>query len=460
MNMPQPTPISGQDATLINNNVPEFSIKRLYGPVGFERFDHIYFEPLSAGSATIGKVIVDCKLLFRKSLWGILYGKSPAGILYLDLGFVQPPGHCLKAATVTVRLKDEHGDDQEYQQNQSQLKRSTVYFGQIGPNELRGVARLASKTRTSTLKPEVKAGPAEVSDVGVNQETQTEQEHRWKFSGKTEPDPSSESNLPANKLLRWRLVENKLEKQPSHSDTIHTAFSFHHSGQPFSIHISIEGQLRNRLSNFKTKIWTSQSDTSTTTILVKPGQPDVTIRPLDELVENLDDEMCLMNRRAAPVEIPTVKRTAFQGVKAEKQTTTDTSSVVDGIRDQQDEGQNNRPTLNPTASQGVKAGRHTMTETSSVVDGTRDQKDEGQVNQDDVDINSLASCEANYEAKDAYEESASGTESNEYVPTAENLAGLSIILTISRDGQPPVRHSKTPSSSKRIRETRTRSFLQ
>jgi hypothetical protein len=94
---------------------------RKYGRYDFERFDHISSSHANIGHGTFDKVNVNCSFLFKKSKWGVLgEHKNPAGIIYLDLTFIQPKDSQLHSATVTVTLDDE---DEELDKMRSKLAR-------------------------------------------------------------------------------------------------------------------------------------------------------------------------------------------------------------------------------------------------------------------------------------------------------------------------------------------------
>jgi hypothetical protein len=106
-NQHSPTPWS------LNQRSPSCSMDdfRKYGRYDFERFDHISSSHANIGHGTFDKVNVNCSFLFKKSKWGVLgEHRNPAGIIYLDLTFIQPKGSQLHSATVSVTLDDEDED--------------------------------------------------------------------------------------------------------------------------------------------------------------------------------------------------------------------------------------------------------------------------------------------------------------------------------------------------------------
>lgn len=72
----------------------------------FCHFDKLS-DVVSVGTEVVGKMMVDCKFLFKRSHWGVM-GESwtPAGIIYMDLTFGPPQGCRVKSATVTVTLDE------------------------------------------------------------------------------------------------------------------------------------------------------------------------------------------------------------------------------------------------------------------------------------------------------------------------------------------------------------------
>lgn len=56
----------------------------------------------------LGKVDVDCRYRWKKAQWGVLdTTERPAGIVYMDITFKQPPGYWLQSVTVFVTLSQD-----------------------------------------------------------------------------------------------------------------------------------------------------------------------------------------------------------------------------------------------------------------------------------------------------------------------------------------------------------------
>lgn len=333
MELYQTTPEAGEHAPIDDNRYPELWVmRRRYGPVGFDRFDNVLSEHASIGDASIGKVKVDCKFLFEKSLWGVMTrAQNPAGIVYLDLNFQQPRDHRLKAATVTVRL-DEDDDDLPKQRSTHQRPWPVpVQIGAHGPMQLTGEAHRALKTSRWSLKPHIDiAGLAGIGGVGPDSETQSVQECRWTFSSHLRADPTSQRASSAYRILEWQLTENEFETQSSHSNTVHTAFSFQHDGQPFLMHVSVQGQLQSWTSNAKMgikntmrkcKIGSSSPDAPCATTLINFNGRHQFSKPLDEVARGLSLAMELENMRSIPPQIPTSHRTTFREVPVHREDT-------------------------------------------------------------------------------------------------------------------------------------------
>lgn len=335
----------GEDTTPDDSQCPELSLmRRGYGHVGYQRFDNILSQQASIGSASIGKVMVDCKFLFEKSRWGVLSKKkNPAGIVYLDLSFHQPPGHRLKAATVTVRLDDENkGLSRRFYR----YRGVPVQIGKHGPTHLIGTARRATRISRTSLKPELRNQFVTIAGVGTESETHHEQESHWSFKSELGHDQSSQTSS-ACKVLQWHLEENHLEKQPSHGNTIHTAFSFEHDGQPLLMHVSIRGQLQKRISNARHRVWnklrnfefgSDGQDPPSATTLIRFGSDFEFSKPLDELAEGLSREMEQENMKSVPKAMPTAHHSISQEVPAAEEVTLDisTSAFEEDSQDQYD----------------------------------------------------------------------------------------------------------------------------
>jgi len=87
--------------------------------------------------------------------------------------------------------------------------------------------------------------------VGVETESSSAYSSRWRFSGHLLP---GKGNDWAYKTLKWDLVENDLENQSMHSNEVHTAFTFEHSGQPFLMRVEIQGKLKKLQGRVKDKL--------------------------------------------------------------------------------------------------------------------------------------------------------------------------------------------------------------
>ncbi|KAK5659630.1 hypothetical protein OQA88_834 [Cercophora sp. LCS_1] len=198
----------------------------------------------SVGGKSVGKISIDCQFAFRQSQWGVLgEDQCPVGVLYMNLNFSPPQGCRLKNATVTVTLDDEDPCLTSYKLARTQPTHVSNTPVQItdwyGPKQLAGRERTIDKTRFKQFIPEASFMGNGGGGVGGGSETSFQQSARWLFSGQLLPGKKTR----IYKTLRWDLVENELEKQPSRSNRVYTAFSFVHSGQPFLMKVDVDGRL-------------------------------------------------------------------------------------------------------------------------------------------------------------------------------------------------------------------------
>ncbi|KAI1258692.1 hypothetical protein F5Y18DRAFT_434054 [Xylariaceae sp. FL1019] len=308
---------------------PELStvdgFNRKYGRYDFKRFDHLVSQHASLGAASLGRIHVDCKFLFKKSRWGTLEGHDAAGIIYLDLAFSQPSDCRLKNATVQVTLDDE--DEHLTQQFPHEGSRQPVQIVKYGPRHMTGEPQCGcfgpSDERTATRNtyiPSVNVGPfGGLGGVGRESSKVTVRECRWMFDSHLMTGSRKGKSNWAYKVLQWNITENELESQSLHSNTVHTAFSFVHGGQPFFMRVEVSGRLESLRSDIGHQIKhkmrqlrfpaNPQNTRYATTLINFNGRQRFTT-PLDGLVQGLELAMEHDNM-TSPTEVRRVQRPRF-----------------------------------------------------------------------------------------------------------------------------------------------------
>ncbi|KAI1075628.1 hypothetical protein F5B20DRAFT_585000 [Whalleya microplaca] len=161
---------------------------RKYGRYDFDRFDHLVSQHASLGAASVGKIHVDCRFLFKKSKWGTLEAQDPAGIIYLDLTFNQPSDCRLKNATVKVTLDDE--DEDLVRQFSSTKPKMPVQIVKYGPRQMTGEARYEQINKHNSLIPSIELGTfGGIGGVGTESQKLAMRECRWTFESHLMTDP-------------------------------------------------------------------------------------------------------------------------------------------------------------------------------------------------------------------------------------------------------------------------------
>ncbi|KAI0205542.1 hypothetical protein F4808DRAFT_472227 [Astrocystis sublimbata] len=287
---------------------PELSTtsKRKYGPYRVERFNDLL--QASIGAQDLGKVQIDCKFLMNQSQWGTL-DLQKAGIIYLDLTIIQPGDCRLSSAVIQVTLDDE--DPYLAQEFPRDTKVWPLQIRERGPREILGGPRHETVITHNRFGPEVEIGSiAGIGGVVHESMKKTVRDCWWRFESHLKPDKKAKSR--AYKVLQWHVTENELQAQPLHKNTFHTAFSFAHGGQPFFMHVKIDGKLQDKTSNFrhrlgrKLKFASLSHESRQTTTLVHFRKPEMFNTPLDDLEKCLDDEMQRINMAHPPV-VPDVQ---------------------------------------------------------------------------------------------------------------------------------------------------------
>ncbi|KAL2193388.1 hypothetical protein P885DRAFT_64018 [Corynascus similis CBS 632.67] len=138
---------------------------------------------------------------------------------------------------------------------------------------------------------------------------------RWWFDGQLLPGEKT----GMYKKLRWHFIENGVEKQPSHSNRVYTAFTFVHSGQPFLMKVDVDGRLerwdkqvmsRLRFGSVRNKVRDNQAVTLVDFVDYSKFQ-----RRLDEIARGLPRAMEMKNFEEIPPVVPNpVTGTTFHSV--------------------------------------------------------------------------------------------------------------------------------------------------
>ncbi|GAP88573.1 hypothetical protein SAMD00023353_7000470 [Rosellinia necatrix] len=295
------------------------SYNRKFGRYDFNRFDHLVSQHASLGDASLGKIHVDCKFLFKKSKWGTLEERDQAGIIYLDLAFSQPGDCRLKSATVQVTLDDD--DEHLVQQFPSSTSKQPVQIVKYGPRHMTGEPQYERVSKHNRFIPSVEVGPfGGAGGVGRESSKVTVRECRWAFeSHLMTGGRKGGNNNWAYKVLQWQITENELETQSLHSNTVHTAFSFVHGLRPFFMRVEVSGKLESRTSNLgyqirqkmrKLKFPANQRSAKYATTLINFNRRHKFTTPLDGLVQGLELAMEHDNM-TAPVEVKRPQRPQF-----------------------------------------------------------------------------------------------------------------------------------------------------
>ncbi|KAI1311515.1 hypothetical protein F5Y03DRAFT_343354 [Xylaria venustula] len=295
-----------------------WQLGRKCGKFDFDQFRPVQVSTHFLGKGKIGEMEVACKFLFHKSRWGVLNpDRNPAGILYLDLVFTEPPSCCLRGATVILTL-DEHDENLErhFSTKDKIHDNLPVHVTEHGPHHLVGQTKTSEKSRTRQFIPSINAGGfVELGGIGQMSKVREIHESQWSFSSQVMPDQNGHATT-----LRWDLSESDLDNQPKHTNTFHTAFAFQHDGQPFFMHLEVSGILDNAASNliYKTKRKLSKfrfpgEPQKVTTLVNFGGRNNRYTQPLDEHVQTIPSEMVQANM-AAPDQVQTLQRQAKESV--------------------------------------------------------------------------------------------------------------------------------------------------
>ncbi|KAI2466807.1 hypothetical protein F4781DRAFT_404446 [Annulohypoxylon bovei var. microspora] len=280
-----------------------FQLGRKFGKYDFGRFEHLGGSNHYLGKGKIGDVEVACKFRFRESRWGVLTpDKNPAGVVYLDLTFTEPQECRLRGATVLLTLDEEDEDlRRHFNVGDSSTKTKVpVHITEHGPQSLHGQLDEAYRIEKNSFAPWIDVGGfGGAGGIERNSEKQYIQRSQWKFS--CQPIPN---RLARATILKWDLVESKLDQQSRHDNTFHTAFAFEHDGQPFFMQVEVAGYLegigshirhkaKQKFKKFKFPV----EPQFATTLVNFGGRNNPYQDPLDELARNIPRDMVERNQK-------------------------------------------------------------------------------------------------------------------------------------------------------------------
>ncbi len=278
-----------------------------YGPQDYTRYDHITSSHMRAGRGSIGKVEVDCRFLFKKSHWGVIGElKLPAGILFMDLDIRQPPDCKLESATVTVMLEENDGQEVDIERRSGCPVKFTTYYG---PQTLRGEQSREQTRKAKKCTPEVQVMGYGFGGFGVDKEKIVQTASRWDFSGHMS---SSKGNIWYNRL-RWELMENPLERQPTHSHLIHTAFALEHNATRFYMTVHVSGKLTRLSDKLRGRLKFRSKEEENQDIVTKIEWRDgyASKVRLDAIAQDLDPAMQYQNMSRVSIEVPSALPATF-----------------------------------------------------------------------------------------------------------------------------------------------------
>ena len=287
-----------------------FKVRSKYGRQDYSRFDNVASSHMRAGRGSIGKVEVDCRFLFKKSHWGVIGdAKHPAGVLFMDLDLRQPPDCKLESATVTVTLEENDGQEVDIERRSRCPVKFTTYYG---PQSLRGEQSHEQTRKAKKRTPEVQVMGYGVGGLGVDREKIVQTASRWAFSGHI---GSSKGNIWYNQL-RWELKANPLERQPTHSHLIHTAFALEHNATKFYMTVHVSGKLTRLSDKLRGRLKFRSKEEENQDIVTKFEWRDgyASRMGLDAIAQDLDPAMQLQNMSRVPVEVPSALPAAFHAV--------------------------------------------------------------------------------------------------------------------------------------------------
>ncbi|KAK4200940.1 hypothetical protein QBC40DRAFT_199529 [Triangularia verruculosa] len=279
---------------------------RRYGHNDFERFDEEMARGshLCVGSASIGKVDIDCKYHWKKAQWGVLgAAERPAGIVYMDITFKQPQGYWLQRANVFITLSQAdaaaispHGHRHSARSRRSLRSDYAVQITQqFGPKYLTGTRTVQSEIKSNSFVPTIGAMGVELGGMGHQSTTAKDRVGQWVFKGAVGRPKGPYDYC----TLEWELIENELDPNKAHKQEYNTAFAFEHSEKPIIMRVDVQGKLQSKSRQFKHGLlkFSSQfgkADNSTLTHLDLRNTRSLK-KVLDPIADGLDLAMQMEN---------------------------------------------------------------------------------------------------------------------------------------------------------------------
>lgn len=282
-----------------------YKVRGKYGRQDYSRFDNIASSHMRAGRGSIGKVEVDCRFLFKESQWGVIgESKNPAGILFLDLDLRQPPDCKLESATVTVTLEAEDKEEDGIQHRSACPVKFTDHYG---PKSLVGEPSREQNRKVKRRTPEMQVMGYGAGGLGVDKEKIVQRCSRWKFSGHL---CSSKGNVWYNRL-QWDLEENPLERQPTHSNLIHTAFALEHNATRFYMTVHVSGKLARLSDRLRLKFRSKEEENQDIVTKIEWRDGYESRLRLDAIAKSLHPAMQLQNMSQVAMEVPSAMPATF-----------------------------------------------------------------------------------------------------------------------------------------------------
>lgn len=274
------------------------------GTRNYQRFDNLATGAASVGHTNIGKVNVDCRLLFKKSRWGVIGpAKTPAGIIYMDVDVQCPPGVRLMDVRVLLTLEDVpmSGDsvnlnevfgDTETDASSDDVAGVRCHFTDFfGPRFL-----------TFGQSPTLLTAPSicQVDETTVSVRT----EKPGSVSGRLIPGKGTWEY----KTLEWAITTNEAESsgaKPSGLKRLHLAFAYEHSRKPHALKVEVNGKLESFEQRLKRKLKFGPVGRNSERCVTIIGPVSNTLsRPLDELAHGLARAMEMENMSVVPTIVP------------------------------------------------------------------------------------------------------------------------------------------------------------
>ncbi|KAK1586192.1 uncharacterized protein LY79DRAFT_557093 [Colletotrichum navitas] len=326
-----------------NQQRPGLRIRR-FGRSDFERFNEeaAVGSHLLLGSSSIGKVEIECNYRWRKARWGVLGpNQNPAGIVYIDISFKQPPEHMLSNANILITLSEDAPSSLGRFSRRKPIRTSldsehavqvTEYFG---PHAIYGPQGMSLETKERTFQPTIGAGGmVELGGMGTRQSVTRQYVDSWTFKG-TQKRAKDGIGL---RCLEWELTENDTEKKPLHNHVFHTAFAFEHSGKPVNMCVEIGGRLKSktkqgkqRLFRFRSRSGDKDNNVMVTQIDLSTARNDFQDK-LDQLAFGLNLDMQRINLEAIPVEMPVPTQATFEPVASDARSYAD-EAILNSIEE-------------------------------------------------------------------------------------------------------------------------------